>query len=323
MMSPENCAYMNELGAARIPFVFILDFKGLDPLVFPIDKIPSEVHLVTPVFSNSTAQANKSTGSFYFNKNPISFREYDTAFQSVMKELRYGNSYLLNLTFPTPVETDLGMAEIYHRSEAPYKIWIEDRLVCFSPEIFVTIRNGIISSHPMKGTIDVTLPNAAQHLLDSEKERAEHATIVDLIRNDLSRVAEQVRVKRYRYLDEIQTSHGPLLQMSSEIAGQLPTDYHRHIGDILAELLPAGSVSGAPKIKTLEIIDRVETYERGHYTGVFGIFDGWDLHSAVMIRYMEQTPEGLVFKSGGGITALSNSRDEYNEMIAKVYVPIT
>ncbi|MFZ1573367.1 MAG: chorismate-binding protein, partial [Candidatus Kapaibacterium sp.] len=94
-----------------------------------------------------------------------------------------------------------------------------------------------------------------------------------------------------------------------------------HIGDTLISLLPAGSISGAPKKKTLEIINKVEKYKRGYYTGVFGYFDGVNLESSVMIRFIEKTSKGLIFKSGGGITFLSEAYKEYNELIDKVYVP--
>jgi para-aminobenzoate synthetase component 1 len=135
-------------------------------------------------------------------------------------------------------------------------------------------------------------------------------------------VSTNVAVTRFRYLDRIHTNRGDLLQMSSEISGDLPADYLSRLGDILFTLLPAGSVTGAPKKKTVQIIRKVEVYERGFYTGIFGYFDGKDLESAVSIRFIEETADGLVFKSGGGITALSDIRSEYEEMIKKIYVPV-
>ena len=101
----------------------------------------------------------------------------------------------------------------------------------------------------MKGTIDASLPDAKEVLLRDEKEAAEHATITDLIRNDLSRVATEVTVTRYRYLDELHTHCGRLLQMSSEIRGRLPENYHEKLGSLFFELLPAGSITGAPRRK--------------------------------------------------------------------------
>ena len=233
-----------------------------------------------------------------------------------------GNSYLVNLTAPTPVETDLTLLEIFQRSEARYKLWVKNHFVVFSPEIFVRICEGQISSYPMKGTIDARIPQAEQIILQDEKEAAEHATIVDLIRNDLSQIATHVHVARYRYIDRLETHHGPLLQVSSEVTGTLPATWQSCVGDLLFTLLPAGSITGAPKPKTLEIIAKAEGYERGFYTGVMGIYDGKQLDSAVMIRFMEQQGERMLFKSGGGITAKSDCHKEYEELIQKIYVPI-
>ncbi len=87
-------------------------------------------------------------------------------------------------------------------------------------------------------------------------------------------------------------------------------------------MLPAGSISGAPKKKTLEVIAEAEQYTRGYYTGVFGIFDGENIDSGVMIRFLEQGPDGLIYKSGGGITAMSNIHEEYQELTDKIYVPL-
>jgi para-aminobenzoate synthetase component 1 len=175
----------------------------------------------------------------------------------------------------------------------------------------------------MKGTIDASLPDAENTILRDEKEMAEHATIVDLLRNDLSMVAEEVRVTNYRYVERINTMQQDLLQVSSEITGRLPVDYKQHLGDILFALLPAGSICGAPKIRTLDIISQAEGYDRGFYTGVCGYFDGESLDSAVMIRFLEQTDNGLVYKSGGGITFQSELDKEYEELIQKVYVPVS
>ena len=97
--------------------------------------------------------------------------------------------------------------------------------------------------------------------------------------------------------------------------------YQSRLGNLLFQLLPAGSISGAPKRKTIEIIQAAEGQARGYYTGVCGIFDGRQVDSGVMIRFLEKTPEGMVFKSGGGITANSQEEEEYKEMLRKAYLP--
>jgi len=194
--------------------------------------------------------------------------------------------------------------------------------VVFSPETFVTIRGNIITGFPMKGTIDASVKDAEKVLLNDIKEVSEHNTIVDLIRNDLNMVSKKVKVEKFRYIDRIKTHERELLQTSSQISGELSSDWRERVGDILYKILPAGSISGAPKKKTLEIIQEVEGYERGWFTGVFGYFDGFNLESAVIIRYIEKSGDKLTFKSGGGITSFSKCEKEYQELIEKVYVPI-
>jgi para-aminobenzoate synthetase component 1 len=135
-------------------------------------------------------------------------------------------------------------------------------------------------------------------------------------------VAKEVHVENFRYIDRVRTHEKDLLQVSSRIAGCLPDNWRRNIGTIMFTLLPAGSVTGAPKRKTVEIIRSVETYERGYYTGVVGLYDGNMMESAVMIRFIEKSGEGMVYKSGGGITVFSKVETEYQELIDKVYVPI-
>ena len=173
----------------------------------------------------------------------------------------------------------------------------------------------------MKGTIDASFPDAEKVILTNPKEAAEHATIVDLIRNDLSMVSQKVWVERYRYIDKIKTNDKTLLQVSSEVSGILPAEFDGEYGDLLLKLLPAGSITGAPKPSTVKISQDAENYARGYYTGVMGYFDGENFESAVMIRYIENQNGQMVFKSGGGITAMSNARDEYQEIIDKVYLP--
>ena len=308
---------MNELGAAKVPFFFMIDFLKEKGEVIALEDLPSDIQ-----FSLHEEKLNLSPVDFSFEKYPISSEEYQKQFRIVHDHLMFGNSYLTNLTCATPIKTNLTLQQIYTHTQAKYKLNYKNQFVCFSPETFVQIKEGTIASYPMKGTIDAAIPDAQSKILNDEKEAAEHATIVDLIRNDLSLVANQVTVTKYRYIDELITNDKKLLQVSSEIIGQLPSNYHEQLGTILDKLLPAGSICGAPKKKTVEIILEAEVYNRHFYTGVFGVFDGENLDSAVMIRFIERENERLIFKSGGGITAKSDCENEYNEMIQKVYVPI-
>ena len=318
---------MDRYGAGKRPFVFLIDYAMQACVVQPLDEVdPSRLLYAIGDRTNAPKPCDGTPG-LVWEPRFCPQAEYDRLFDVVMCHLMAGNSYLVNLTCATPVRCNLTLREIFDYTDARYKIWLDERFVCFSPETFVRIDpQGVISSFPMKGTIDAGLPDAERRILEDPKEAAEHATIVDLIRNDLSRVADKVRVGRYRYIDRIVTHNGELLQVSSEICGQLPEGWRGRIGSILFDLLPAGSVTGAPKPRTLEIIAEAETYERGYYTGVCGLFDGERLDSGVMIRFLEQPPLApngeYLFKSGGGITSRSDRAAEYEEMKKKVYVPL-
>lgn len=313
---------MNLYGKERVPFLFIIDFEMRRPLVYKLDEIGNRKLLYNFGGLKNCENKGLSGKKVILKKYPICFDEYKTAFNKVMKNIYEGNTYLLNLTFPTKIEINLSLEEIFRYSTAKYKLYYENLFVVFSPETFIKIENGKIYSYPMKGTIDAGIQNAEEKILNDEKEKAEHITIVDLIRNDLSIVAKDVTVEKFRYIDKIKTHDKTLLQVSSRIAGKMPENYEENIGDIIFELLPAGSISGAPKKKTVEIIKETEGYDRGYYTGICGIFDGKNLDSAVMIRYIEKIGEEMFFKSGGGITFMSDPQFEYQELMDKVYVPI-
>lgn len=312
---------MNRMGEAAEPFFFVL---GYDEHLNIFSSEPNHDSRFSFTFSsdNEINKSQKVATNLSFDKYPTRLIEYKKGFNKVLNNIMLGNTYLVNYTCSTPICINRNLKELYQECNAPYKLLINNQFVVFSPERFVKIADGRISTNPMKGTIDEAIKNAEELILADEKEAAEHATIVDLLRNDLSKVANRVKVKRYRYTERIHTNDKVLIQVSSEIEGELPADYKQNIGTIIAQMLPAGSVTGAPKDKTVSIIAESETHTRGFYTGVFGYFDGKTLDSAVIIRYIEQTPNGLVFKSGGGITANSVLEKEYQEMIDKVYVPI-
>ncbi len=314
---------INRLSEKGKPFVFIIDYLQDCSYIEETDRLDSSLVLYNlNGFTNQDSLPPLRETAVQWDIDFPSFDQYKSSFDYVLENIRGGNSFLTNLTCRTPVTTNLSLKEIFYHSKAMYKLWLKDTFVVFSPEIFVRIKGRRIYSYPMKGTIDASLPSAYDLLMDDPKEAAEHATIVDLIRNDLSMVAEQVSVTRYRYADTLQTNSGSILQTSSEICGILPDDYRTQLGNIIFKLLPAGSITGAPKLKTMDIIAHAENYKRGFYTGIAGYFDGNNLDSGVMIRFIEQQGNKLYFKSGGGITCRSNVESEYNEMKQKVYVPI-
>jgi para-aminobenzoate synthetase component 1 len=314
---------MNELSRQHKAFIFAIDYKGEKAYVEPICDIKtSECLFAFPGISNMDGLSPQSTKTPRWDVEIPDEADYQRSFNVVRRGLLAGNSYLVNLTCSVKVDTDISLRDICLRSDAPYRLWIRDKFVCFSPEMFIRSDGTTISSFPMKGTADANEPEADVKLMENAKEAAEHATIVDLIRNELSKVSSHVYVKRYRYMETLQTNRGPLLQTSSEICGTLSERYRQDAGTLIFSQLPAGSITGAPKKSTCSIIAEAENYDRCFYTGVMGWCDGKHIDSAVMIRFIDRETDGLHFKAGGGITAKSNWKDEYNEVINKIYVPI-
>ena len=305
---------INALAKKRKPFLFISDFKAQNLKVIPLDSLGDIEFQIEENHSNTLHK-------HVLEKMPIAFTTYKKKFNKIIEKIKNGDTYLLNLTAPTKIKTKLSLKEIYTHANAKYKLRYKDEFVCFSPEQFIKIQDNTIHTFPMKGTIDASIKNAKQKILEDKKEMAEHIMVVDLLRNDLSIKAKNVKVEKFRYVTEIQAGDKNLLQVSSHISGEVGSSWHENLGDILESLLPAGSISGTPKKSTLAIIDEVEEYERGYFCGVFGVYDGKSFDSGVMIRFIENTKDGLIYKSGGGITLDSDVKLEYNELNDKVYLP--
>ena len=307
---------LNYYGSIKEPFLFIIDFDLINYKILPLKDLPKNIKYKIDC-KNRYDRHNTS-----IIKKPISYENYKIKFDKIQEQILNGNTYLLNLTSQTQIKTDLKLEEIFNISNAKFKLLFEDKFVCFSPERFCEIKDNKISTYPMKGTIDANIPNAKDIIMENKKELAEHTMVVDLLRNDLSIISKKVKVENFRYSEKIKAGNKELIQISSKITGALENNWRENIGDILTNLLPAGSITGTPKKKTVEIIKNTEEYNRGYFTGIFGIFDGKSLDSGVMIRFIEKQEDGtLIYKSGGGITSDSDTRSEYNEMCDKVYIP--
>ncbi len=310
---------INTLGRAHTPFLFIISYDKNRIFAKALDELDDDIYYKLETWRNYPVKKREKL--FTFSRSPISFLQYKKAFEHILVEIRSGNTYLLNLTFKTPVESSLDLKEIFTYAKAKFKLYFKGQFICFSPERFVDIEKNIIATYPMKGTIDADIQNAQECILNDQKEMAEHIMIVDLMRNDLGIVGSNVRVEKFRYIDKIKAGNKELLQVSSRITAELPENWHKNIGTLLDKLTPAGSITGTPKKSTVNIIDTIENYDRGFYTGVFGLFDGETLRSAVMIRFMEEENGKLYYKSGGGITLDSDAQSEYEELLDKIYLP--
>ena len=313
---------LNKFGFEKEPFLFVLSYNLSKFYIEKLSNLPSTIKFELNFKEHQktrTVQENK------LEKIPLSFKEYKKKFDILQNEIKEGNSYLLNLTAKTKIKTALSLEDIYKNTQARFKLRFQNQnenFVCFSPERFVEIKKNKISTYPMKGTIDSSIINAQARILGDIKEMAEHTMVVDLLRNDLGIVGSKVRVDKFRYVEKINAGNKKLFQVSSKISANLQNNWHENIGDILTSLLPAGSITGTPKKKTIEILNKVEEYDRGFYTGIFGFFDGENLDSSVMIRFIEINKNGeLFYKSGGGITCDSNVELEYQELLDKIYLP--
>ncbi len=311
---------LNELASQREPFLFVLSYDLKQQFVQKLEELDEDIFFKIGNQRNYPEQA--LTKTYFLKKSPLDFQAYKKSLEKILEEIRSGNTYLINLTFKTPIETNLSLKEIFTYAKAKYKLYFKDKFICFSPEKFIEIIDNKIATYPMKGTIEASIPNAKAKILANEKEMAEHVMVVDLMRNDLGMVGTAVQVEKFRYVEKIKAGEKELLQVSSKITAKLPNNWHENLGDLLQTLLPAGSITGTPKKSTVNIIKSIEDYERGFYTGVFGLFDGKNLYSAVMIRFIEKEDEKLFYKSGGGITLDSDAKSEYEELVDKIYLPL-
>jgi len=249
-------------------------------------------------------------------------KQFQKAVVAAKKHIHQGDiiQVVLSQRFQTPIATD--PLNIYRALRAvnpsPYMYFLkfaDTYIVGSSPELLVRCENNIVETRPIAGTRprgkdekqDIAL---AQELLQDPKERAEHVMLVDLGRNDLGRVCAQRTVKVSEFMKIENYSH--VMHIVSNVKGSLAKS--RTPFDVLEATFPAGTVSGAPKIRAMEIIDRLEPLARGPYAGAVGYF-GFDhnLDTCITIRTILIKGKTAYFQAGAGIVADSDPRKEYIE----------
>jgi len=258
----------------------------------------------------------------------VSQRDFETGVRSVLDSIESCEIYQANLTFPTRTILRDPLAyyrRVRSRAKAPLGAMIatsERHVLSFSPELFFRLEGSRLQARPMKGTrprhLDPTRDRQLHdELLGSGKDRAENLMILDLLRNDMSRVSEAGSVRCPAIFDI--EGYPSVWQMTSTVsscvrAGVGPVD-------ILRALFPCGSIVGAPKIRASEVIARVETFARGLYTGVIGVLGKDRTMFNVAIRTMDVTPAGEAYTGrldvGCGIVADSVPALEWEECLAK------
>jgi len=253
--------------------------------------------------------------------------DYYLASIKKLKDYIYsGDIYQVNFTQRFECDFEGDSNELYKNlktiNPAPFAAYLdfgEGKIISSSPERFIKLTDGTIETRPMKGTRPRGKSKAEDEklkseLINSEKDRAELLMIVDLMRNDISRVAKtgSVKVTELFHLEEYAT----VLQMVATIEGELKDELSAV--DIIKSTFPGGSITGAPKIRAMEIIDELETTARNIYTGSIGYlgFDG-DMDLNIAIRTIVLKDEKAYFQVGGGIVWDSDPHEEYEESLVK------
>lgn len=252
--------------------------------------------------------------------------EYRHGFERIVEAIRTGEIYQANLsrriTFPWPVEAVTAYRQLRVRQPVPQGAFLglhHWEILSNSPETFLLVNGDSVTTLPIKGTrprgTTADEDRRARIALQSDpKELAEHIMIVDLERNDLGRVCRtgSVAVERRAYVQSFRTLH----HLVSEVRGRLREECG--LADLLRAAFPGGSITGAPKIRAMQIIDEVETGGRGVYTGAIGSFNGpRSVNLNIAIRTAVAAAGRLTYCTGGGIVADSGLQDEWDETVTK------
>jgi len=246
---------------------------------------------------------------------------YEEGVRAAKDSIRAGDAYQIVLSQRAERRTDVSGLSLYRAlrriNPSPYHFLLElggVSLVGSSPETLVKLEGRRASVNPIAGT---TQPGAgdAEELLASEKDRAEHVMLVDLGRNDLSRVCRAGTVRVGRFLEPERYSH--VTHLVSEVAGELKEGCGPF--DLLRACFPAGTVSGAPKVRAMQIISELEGYRRGPYAGAVGYaLPGGAFDTCIAIRTVVLTDGLARLQAGAGIVADSDPRSENEECLRKL-----
>lgn len=260
----------------------------------------------------------------------MAFCDYAEDIKKVKKEIKQGNTYQVNLTYPNKVFTTSDSNEIFNflinRQKSPYGALIENEwetVISTSPELFFAVKEGRIIARPMKGTIGrgsciITDERNKKFLMSDKKNMSENVMIVDLIRNDISKIVKDgiVKVDKIFEVESYDTVH----QMVSEISGEL--DDRSTLIKIFEAMFPCGSVTGAPKISTMNIIENIEKEPRGIYCGAIGFIHGNEMLFSVPIRILQKArgEKFFTYNVGSGITWESDVSSEWIETKVKMEI---
>jgi para-aminobenzoate synthetase component I len=304
---------------------------ALEPRLGPL--MPRDRHMpllqfgIFSTFSDQPALRPSGEGRLGRFAPDWSLSEYRGKFARVAEFIAAGDAYQVNLTFPLRGRAEGDLFGLYgrlrHRQPVAHGAYVSldgPAVLSLSPELFFAVEGGVITCKPMKGTAprgreEGDDRRAALELSGSEKQRAENLMIVDLIRNDLSRVARvgSVHVPRLFQVETYPTLH----QLTSTVRAALPEKVT--LIDLVTALFPCGSVTGAPKIRAMEIIRELETTPRGVYCGAIGFIgpDGTMRFNVAIRTLVVFSDRSAMYNVGSGIVADSSAEAEYEECLLK------
>ncbi len=257
-------------------------------------------------------------------KANFSQESYTRAFQKIKHYLKEGDCYQVNLTqrFSATCEGDTWQSyqALREINAAPFSAYLnfpDVKILSSSPERFLKLTGRYVETKPIKGTRprkSDSIENDAQitDLKTSPKDRAENVMIVDLLRNDISKVCQKVRVPKLFEIESYSTVH----HLVSTVTGELNANHHAL--DLLQHCFPGGSITGAPKIRAMQVIEELEPNRRGVYCGAIGYIDfNGNMDTNIAIRTLVQSHDTIRFWAGGGIVNDSKVEDEYQESFDK------
>ncbi|MAM99060.1 MAG: hypothetical protein CMF91_04140 [Candidatus Marinimicrobia bacterium] len=301
-----------------------VNFKNIDsdvPLIwFGKPRVIKKIH--------KSDLINLKTKKSVLNKiiDVPNIKYYNQIIAKIKNYLKLGEVYQINYTQPISLELIgkefdlyLSLLKTANPSYSAYLNLNSKTYLSMSPENFFTKINNKISSYPIKGTrmrsnIDSEDVDLKIELMNSEKDKAEHLMIVDLIRNDLGKICQygSIKVNDLFYVKSFNTVH----HMVSDINGTLKDNISET--NIFEALFPGGSITGAPKQRAIEIIDQIENYSRGIYTGAMGIIsNNGDMIFNIAIRTLTLENQKAEYPVGGGVVWDSTAKGEREEAIQK------
>ena len=254
----------------------------------------------------------------------ISKETYVNAINRIKEYIAEGVTYEVNYTYPSEVLTNLNGLDLYEaileKQKTLYNTYLETpelTLLSYSPELFFKLKGNNILTKPMKGTAprmgDDKDAERRDFLYNDVKNRAENIMIVDLLRNDLGRIAETGSVKVDK-LFEIE-EHPTVFQMTSEISAELKENIKLY--DIFKAIFPCGSITGAPKLSTMRVIEELEPLSRNIYCGAIGFLSPEECEFSVPIRILYGKDNKYTYHAGGAIVWDSTAEDEWEETLVK------